>query len=437
MRAAYRIALVFAAAFALAFSVLGAAVYLAANLQFHAMRDRDIAREIGEMVDKTTRAKMIDEIGEREAEKLGQRFGYALFDHTSGRRIGGALAIPMPPVGAGWAKAQGRSGAAARYRIEAIDLRFGDRLVIGLDSQQIEEVDSAILALFGGAFVVLLVISGLGGLLLGRYLDARLDPVAATARAIMAGDLNRRVPLRGRRDEFEETAYAINAMLDRIVQLMKNLKQVSSDVAHDLRTPLMRLRGALDRLDVDPDAAARAAEEGDALLSLFDAILRINEVEGGALAEAFAALDLSLLIEELGESYRLAFADEGRELTIDGCAGVTVRGHRELLAQAVANLLDNSRVHTPAGSGVSLGLALERGAAVITVADQGSGIGPADRGRMLQRFVRADKSRSTPGSGLGLSLVAAVIHAHRGEIELDDANPGLIVRLSLPLDGGT
>ncbi len=433
MRAAYRIALIFASAFALAFSVLGASVYLAANIQFQAMRDRDISREIGEMVDETTRARMIDEIGEREAEKLGQRFGYALFEPASGRRIGGALAISMPRAGAGWARAAGRSGAAARYRIAAVDLRFGDRLVIGLDSQQIEEVDSAILVLFGGAFVVLIGISALGGLLLGRYLDARLDPVAATARAIIAGDLNRRVPLRGRSDEFEETAHAINAMLDRIVRLMKNLRQVSSDIAHDLRTPLMRLRGALDRLGTDPAAAAQAAAEGDALLSLFDAILRINEVEGGALAESFVPIDLSRLIRELGESYAVAFADEDRELTVKVLPGIVVRGHQELLAQAVANLLDNSRIHTPPGSGVSLGLAIAGREAVITVADRGAGIAPADRGRMLQRFVRGDNSRSTPGSGLGLSLVAAVVHAHRGEIELADAAPGLTVRLSLPI----
>jgi signal transduction histidine kinase len=433
MRAAYRIALIFASAFALAFSVLGAAVYVAANIQFQAMRDRDISREIGEMVEEETRARMIDEIDEREAEKLGQRYGYALFERASGRRVGGALAITMPPAGPGWASAAGRSGAAARYRIDAIDLRFGDRLVIGLDSQQIEEVDQAILALFGGAFVVLIIISGAGGLMLGRYLNARLDPVAATARAIVAGDLNRRVPMRGRSDEFEETARAINAMLDRIVRLMKNLRQVSSDIAHDLRTPLMRLRGALDRLETDPDAAAQAVSECEGLLSLFDAILRINEVEGGALAESFVPIDLARLIRELGESYAIAFADEGRELHLDVAPGIAVRGHQELLAQAVANLLDNSRIHTPPGSGVSLRLAAAGGEAVITVADQGSGIAPADRGRMLQRFVRGDDSRSRPGSGLGLSLVAAVVHAHRGEIELADAAPGLVVRLSFPL----
>ncbi len=432
MRAAYRIALIFASAFALAFSVLGASVYVAANIQFQAMRDRDIAREMGEMVEEETRAKMIDEIGEREAEKLGQRYGYALFERASGRRVGGALVIAMPPLGPGWAKAAGRSGAAARYRIDAIDLGFGDRLVIGLDSQQIEEVDSAILALFGGAFVVLIIISGLGGLLLGRYLNARLDPMAATARAIIAGDLNRRVPMRSRNDEFEETARAINAMLDRIVRLMKNLRQVSSDIAHDLRTPLMRLRGALDRLDTDPGASAQAAAEGDALLSLFDAILRINEVEGGALVESFAPIDLSRLIRDLGESYVVAFADEARELRVAVEPGIMVHGHQELLAQAVANLLDNSRIHTPRGSGVTLGLAVVDGQVVITVTDEGAGIAPGDRGRMLQRFVRGDNSRSTPGSGLGLSLVAAVVHAHRGEIELADAAPGLVVRLTLP-----
>ncbi len=432
MRAAYRIALIFASAFALAFSALGAAVYGAANLQFHAMRDRDIAREIGELLDETTRVRMIDEINEREAEKLGQRFGYALFERATGRRIGGALAIAMPPAGAGWAEAAGRSGAAARYRIKAVDLSYGDRLVIGLDSQQIEEVDQAILALFGGAFVVLIVISGAGGLVLGRYLDARLDPVAATARAIMAGDLNHRVTLHGRRDEFEETALAINAMLDRIVRLMKNLRQVSSDIAHDLRTPLMRLRGALDRLEADPAAAPQAAAECDALLSLFDAILRINEVEGGTLEESFAPIDLSRLIAELGESYAIAFSDEDRELRVEVSPGIAVRGHRELLAQAVANLLDNSRIHTPSGSRVSLGLAVSGSEALITVADEGKGIAPVDRGRMLQRFVRGDNSRSTPGSGLGLSLVAAVVHAHRGVIELTDAAPGLLVRLILP-----
>lgn len=435
MRAAYRIALIFATAFAVAFSALGVTIYIAADMRFQAMRDRDIAREVNELADENTRARMLDEIAEREAEKVGQRYGYALFDIRSGQRLSGAMHIAMPQPGIGWATADNRTGAAALYRIRTLDMPYGDRLVIGLDSAAIEAIDKTILALFAIAFGVVIVISAAGGVLLGRYLNRRLDPVAATARAIMAGDLGQRVPLSGRDDEFEQTARAINDMLERIVHLMKNLRQVSGDIAHDLRTPLMRLRGALDRLGEDPDAAERAIREGDAVLSLFDAILRINEVEGGALAESFERIDLSRLIADLGDTYAPAFTDEARKLDVNVAPGLAVLGHHELLAQAVVNLLDNSRLHTPEGTRVALSLSLSDGLAVIVVSDNGPGIAPADRDRMLGRFVRGDSSRTTRGSGLGLSLALAVAKAHRGEITLEDAMPGLAVRMALPLNG--
>jgi signal transduction histidine kinase len=207
---------------------------------------------------------------------------------------------------------------------------------------------------------------------------------------------------------------------------------VSSDVAHDLRTPLLRLRNQLDQVGRIAGAEERAIELGDEMLRLFAAILRIAEVEGGGLQRGFAPVDLSALTADVAESFAPALADSGHTVDWTIAPGIAVSGDRELLAQLIANLLDNVQVHTPAGTTVRLQLLADGGTARLSAQDDGPGVAASDRAQLLRRFFRAEASRTTPGNGLGLSLVAAVAAAHDGAVACEDAQPGLRMIITLP-----
>jgi signal transduction histidine kinase len=272
----------------------------------------------------------------------------------------------------------------------------------------------------------------IGALLFGRYLRARLGSISRTANAIVAGDARQRIAVGARGDEFDEVALALNTMLDRIDGLMENLRQVSSDVAHDLRTPLLRLRNQLDQVGRVEGAERRAIELGDEMLKLFAAILRIAEVEAGDLQRSFASVDLSALAAVVAESFAPALADSGHGIDWTIAPDITVFGDRELLAQLITNLLDNVQVHTPPGTTIRLALGADGPAARLVVTDNGPGVPASDRAQLQRRFFRGEASRTTPGNGLGLSLVAAVAAAHDGSVVFADARPGLGVIVSLP-----
>lgn len=439
--AAYRIAFTYSLALALAIVALGMAVYVAADADFRRQQDVAIADERAGLVRafrKEGADELTNEIRAREAVASTHAFGYALFDRD-GNRIAGLLDTPRPPPG--WHDInfldprEGRDPARAL----ASDLPGGPRLVVAADTEALEQIDQTILGLFSGAFVLVVLVGMVGALILGSYLRRRLGRISGTAQAIMSGDLTRRMPVGARGDEFDELALALNAMLNRIEQLLDNLRQVSSDVAHDLRTPLARLRnqlaGSLD--DAEDPAATRAAleqaiEQSDHLLSLFAAILRISEVEAGALARTFAPLDLSDLLHDLCDSYAPAISDGGRSLGCEIDPDIAVNGDRELIAQAVINLLDNAQRHTPAGTHIVVAANADQEWARLSVADNGPGVSAEDRPRIIRRFARLDASRTTPGHGLGLNLVAAVAAAHGGEVTIGDNKPGLRVTVTLP-----
>lgn len=439
--AAYRIAFTYSLALALAIIVLGCAVYVAADAAFRGQQDSAISEESAGLVRDFTDeglGELRTEIAAREAGSATNAFGYALFDAT-GQRIAGSLDTQRPQ--AGWHDIsfmdprEGPDPARALGR----DLPGGLRLVVAADSAAVERIDATILWLFSGAFVLVVLLGLVGALVLGGYLRRRLARISGTAQAIVSGDLERRVPVGARGDEFDQLALVLNAMLDRIAQLLENLRQVSSDVAHDLRTPLARLRNQLaETLDGKGDSAAaraaleRAIGQSDELLSLFAAILRISEVEGGALARTFARIELSELIQDLCDSYAPAVSDGGRTLKCAVDPGIRLHGDRELIAQAVINLLDNAQHHTPPGTQITV--AAEAGADWIrlSVADDGPGVAAEDRPRIVRRFARLDASRTTPGHGLGLNLVSAIAAAHGGEVLIDDNRPGLCVTLLLP-----
>ncbi len=439
--AAYRIALTHSAAFALAIAILGVLVYFAADAAFRRQQDTALAEASADLV-RQYHDEGAHELAEAVAHRGGENgvvtFGYALFD-KGGRRVAGDFDLALPPPGYADVPFRDPVEGDDDARVLTTRLPDGTHLVVGIDSQAVEQLDGVILSLFGGAFLLVLLIGAAAALVLGGYLHRRLEQVTATAEAIMAGDVRRRVPVSPRDDEFDRLAIILNRMLERIGRLLENLRQVSADVAHDLRTPLARLRGdlelALDTRDPDAQRAAigKALKQSDALLALFGGILRIVEVDAGDIRQGFVRMDIGVLAEDICDSYAPAVSDGGRSLSCDIQGGLTIAGDRELLSQALINLLDNAQVHTPQGTHIRVIVVPEGEAAVaVSVTDNGPGVAEGDRERIVERFVRLDRTRSAAGHGLGLNLVEAIVRAHGGTLTIGDAGPGLVVTLSLP-----
>jgi signal transduction histidine kinase len=298
------------------------------------------------------------------------------------------------------------------------------------------------------SLVFFAALAALGALFVARRVLRRIDAMNLSARAIMAGDMTRRLPVSGSDDELDRLALGLNEMLARISDLMAGMREVSDNIAHDLRTPLTRLRNHAEealRSDADP-AVTRAAlertiEESDGLIKIFNALLLIARAEAGAESAGMSAFDLGETVASVAELYAPLADEYGVALKVDAARGLTIVGNRELIGQAVANLIDNAVKY---GAGEAKGpraanrsevavIARRDGEAVtIEVADHGPGIPAADRARAVHRFVRLEGARSRPGSGLGLSLAAAVMRMHGGAVRLEDNAPGLKVAVTLP-----
>lgn len=291
--------------------------------------------------------------------------------------------------------------------------------------------------LIGFGSIILVVLGGMTAfaLLVGR----RIGDQRATVEAIIAGNIRHRVPVTGSADEFDRQAAAFNRMLDRIAELMETMRGQSNDIAHDLRTPLARLRGQLSAMVAearDDDQATRAAAalaQCDTLLAMFAALLRIAEIEGGDRRAGFAPLDLSALVEETATMMIPVAEDAGHRLSVTvNVAMPDVVGDRQLLTQALVNLIGNAIKYGGEDGTIRVSLdAIEDGIA-LRVADNGPGIPIEDRAQALRRFGRLDSSRTQAGHGLGLPLVAAIARLHHGRLVLDDAQPGLVASLILP-----
>lgn len=315
-------------------------------------------------------------------------------------------------------------------------LADGTYIAAARDDEPVVETMEAVLeaAALAGLLAVTLAIAG--GLFLSTLYLRRVDALDKAATAIFDGDFERRMPVRGTNDEFDRLAASLNRMLDRISTLMNGLRQVSTDVAHDLRTPLSRLRQRLEDFGkTDLTREQRAALEGavseaDAILSIFGALLQIAQVEGGSIRKRFGAVDLGAVATEIGEIYQAVAEGAGHALAVEGETHAIVRGNRELLVQLIVNLLENAITHTPAGTHICLSVERRADGIALIVADDGPGIPPVERERVFRRFYRLDSSRSTPGTGLGLALVAAIAEIHGVKIEAGDNAPGLRISLT-------
>src|SRR5690348_9838281 len=314
----------------------------------------------------------------------------------------------------------------------------GDHLLVGRDISNANLFRTRILETLAWASVLTLMLGVLGGLFMTRNMLRRVDAVNRTSERIIHGDMSQRVPLTGSGDEFDQLATNLNAMLDQIERLMAGMRQVTDNIAHDLRTPLSRLRARLEVTLLERPDAQRYAEalsdtivEADRLLGTFNALLSIAEAEAGSRRETMAVVDLAEIARSVAELYEPVADDKGLVLTMKIGDRLPVNGDRHLLSQAIANLLDNALKYTPAGI-VALAAHRDGDIARVEVADSGPGVPAERREAVFDRFVRLEGSRSTPGNGLGLSLVRAVAKLHGGEVWLEDNEPGLKAIFILP-----
>jgi signal transduction histidine kinase len=327
----------------------------------------------------------------------------------------------------------------------------GIRILVGRDLEERERM-FRIIALAGRwSLAIVMVLGVIGGVFVSRRVLRRVDAMTGTAQTIMAGDLSGRLPVIGSGDEFDRLALNLNGMLARIESLMRGLKEVTDNIAHDLKTPLTRLQNRCEAAlrSARSEAEFRRAleetiEESEGLIRTFDALLMIARAESGEVRDGMSEFDAAEVARDVTELYEPLAEDKGLTLKVDATRHAAVKGNRELVSQALANLVDNAIKYAappekacPGGDngergGIRVTADAESDQIVLTVSDHGPGIPTADRSRVVDRFVRLEQSRSMPGSGLGLSLVSAVARLHGGELKLEDNAPGLRARITLP-----
>ncbi len=326
-----------------------------------------------------------------------------------------------------------------RARGRVFLLTGGFRLLVARDVHERYKTEQLFTTTLPWSLGLLLIFGLIGGVLMSRNLLSRLESINRTSLEIMAGDLSRRVPVTRAHDEYDALATNLNSMLDRIGQLMKGLREVTDSVAHDLRSPLNRLRNRLEGISMRLDPESKegmeieaAVAETDGLIGTFNALLLIAEAEAGVVREDMTLVDLYGVVEGVAELYAPVAEEKGIALEVAASAVVQIEANRTLVSQALANLVDNAIKYTPPGGHIRVVLSEHPRGVMLAVEDSGPGIADADREHVLERFVRLESSRNSPGTGLGLSLVAAVARLHEATLELADNAPGLRATLIFP-----
>ena len=333
--------------------------------------------------------------------------------------------------------------------VRVFQLPGGFRLLVGRDLEERERLHSIVLSAGRWSVVIVVVLGLAGGLFVTRRVLRRVDAMTETTRSIMAGDLGERLPIAGSGDEIDRLAENLNEMLERIEALMNGLKEVSDNIAHDLKTPLTRLRNRAEQAlrTSGSESEYRSAletiiEESDGLIATFNALLMIARAESGQARDNMSEFDAAEIAQDVCELYEPLADEKGIDLKVEAGTPAPVKANRELVSQALANLVDNAIKYSEPKEGaeapapeIVVSARAEGERVLLTVADRGPGIPAADRGRVVERFVRLERSRSQPGSGLGLSLAAAVARLHGGELILEDNQPGLKSIIALPRGG--
>lgn len=384
-------------------------------------------------------AQLLERLAALARDRDTGDIGVVLTD-ADGRRLGGNVALRrVLPLGYATVHRGDAIKGLSAGRAYTIAVGGGRRLTTIGETEPFDHYGRARLRIYLIGFGSILAVVAIGLFGFSRVVERRIGAMRATAAAIVAGDMQRRVPTEGDGGAFDAQAEAFNTMLDRIAELMRGIADVSSDIAHDLRTPLARLRGQLVQIERRAttaelrDELTGAIAQSDAILAMFAAVLRIAEVEGGARRAGFAPLDLGRLSVEVAEMMAPVVAESGHVMTIAPLPAMAIQGDRQLLTQLLINCITNATRHTPPGTRIRIGGTAAEGMARVTVSDDGPGIPAAERTLALRRFGRLDRSRSTAGHGLGLPLAVSIARLHHGELTLEDAAPGLRVVLRLPL----
>ena len=436
---AFRIVLAYLAVFAVSTAALVAFTYWNSKRALDAETDQTIDAEVSGLTEQFQRIGLGGLVDVLNGRSMHASQSLYLLIGPRGRILAGNLD--------GWPQATSAGGGFIQFDYErrvsaalerhpargrSVLLMGGFQLLVARDVNERYQTQHLFTTTLPWSVALMLLLGLVGGAILSHNLLARLDTINNTSREIMAGDLSRRVPRTKSGDEFDVLADNLNQMLDRIERLMKGMREVTDSVAHDLRTPLNRLRnrieGMLVRLPPDSREAVEieaAVAETDRLITTFNALLLIAEAEAGVPRNAMSRVDLSAIARDVWELYVPVAEEKGVALETAPGGVVEIDGNWSLLSQALANLVDNAIKYTPASGRVTISAAETPNGAVLSVADTGHGISEEDRQRVVGRFVRLEASRNTPGTGLGLSLVAAVAKLHHARLQLLDNMPGL------------
>lgn len=366
-------------------------------------------------------------------------------DHVVGNVASVPAAVLASPGQSEVSYGRGDAHSEAHQAIvQVFTLPGGFRLLVGRDTEERDRLRAVIGRAFASSLAAVILLGIIGGYLAASRVLARVDAMTRTTRAIMAGDLDDRLAVAGNGDELDRLATNLNRMLERIGELMRGMREVSDNIAHDLKTPLTRLRNRADEalrrsssIEELRGALEAVIDEGDGLIRVFDALLMIARLEAGSAREIMGPLDLTGTARSVGELYEALAEDQGFTLEVRAEDGVVIQANRELIGQALANLVDNALKYGRPPGEVSGHIVIEVAREVdgirLCVSDNGLGIPTESRGRVLARFVRLEESRTKPGFGLGLSLVNAVMRLHQGTLRLADNQPGLRVEMTFPL----
>ena len=445
----FRLAALYLVLFALSVAALLAYVYWNTAVLLERQTDETIRAEVQGLADFYRLRGLpgiLDTVQRRSNEETGSIY---LLTDPGNRRIAGNLDIF--PVQAktqeNWIEfpivvRRGDTPEQHMARAYHASLSGGYELVVGRDVEALRQFAGIIRQTLFWTLAIALVLGLGGGLLMSRNFLRRVDAITAASRSIMGGNMAGRMPVSGTGDELDRLALALNEMLEQIGRLMAGLQEVSSNVAHDLKTPLTRIKARVEgalRSGLKAEyrqALEKTVEESDRLLQTFNALLSIARAEAGQSRSALESVDARTILADVAELYEPMAEEQGGHLRIDAAEELPVLADRQLLAQAINNLIDNAlKYGAKRGDAPEIAVSgrIIDGKVSISVGDHGDGIPPADRERVVERFVRLDQSRSRPGNGLGLSLVAGVMKLHGGQLVLEDNHPGLLAKLFLPL----
>jgi signal transduction histidine kinase len=439
----FKLALIAIGTFGVIASAIFSYVYLSTSSYVRSRSDRAIMTEHSSLqaaYARSGRDGLVALIDQRIADKSFADNVYMLVDPSSATLAGNLKIWPSTATAPrGWIEFRaGEPNTTSRPLLRAMLETFpgGDRLVVGRDISELDSFTEQIKIAVISGVILMFVLAGVASILVTRRTVGRIEQINATSRAIMQSGLDKRIPLRGSNDEWDRVAENLNLMLDRIETLMGEVKQVSDNVAHDLRTPLTRMRGRLEkayhgqRISEDDQALiGDTITDLDAVLRIFSSITRIAQIETEARKGAFRTVNLVEIANEVVELYDAAAEQDGTGLTVVGDREVLATGDRDLIFDAIANLVDNAIKHGRAGGQVVVASENIGGQPVVSIADDGPGIPANQYEHVFKRFYRLEHSRYTPGNGLGLSLVAAVARLHGARIEMLDNSPGLKLKL--------